>query len=82
MQVQHQPNGRVGPPRCYECNAPLGLDDAAFSSKPFQLPDFSRFLCNDCRDPRHAAHAQMTDGQELMITQQPSAKGQRLRAGG
>lgn len=51
MQVQHQPNGRVGPPRCHECNAPLGIDDAAFSRQAWPLPDFSRFLCNDCREP-------------------------------
>jgi hypothetical protein len=25
--MQHDSNGRVGPPRCEECNAPLGPDD-------------------------------------------------------
>ena len=72
MQVQHQPNGRVGPPRCYECNAPLGLDDTAFSEEMFSLPDFSRFLCNDCRAPQHNApdYPGLKDCRELRITQQ------------
>jgi len=50
MQVQHHPNGRVGPPRCHECNAPLGIDDAAFSKQASLLKDLSQFLCNDCRE--------------------------------
>lgn len=44
MLVDHDPHGRVGPPRCQECNAPLGLDDADFEARSISVP----VLCNDC----------------------------------
>lgn len=44
MQIEHDPHGRVGPPRCQECNAPLGLDDAVFGTHSRVSP----VLCNDC----------------------------------
>jgi len=44
MQIDHDPHVRVGPPRCQECNAPLGLDDAGFATHS----GFSPVLCNDC----------------------------------
>jgi hypothetical protein len=33
--MSHDHNGRVDPPRCEECNAPLGADDGPY-------------LCQDC----------------------------------
>jgi len=40
--MAHDHNGRVGPPRCDECNAPLTSDD------PYIGAHGSRFLCLDC----------------------------------
>jgi hypothetical protein len=40
--MAHDHNGRVGPPRCEECNAPLNSDDRRSSS------ELSRSLCVDC----------------------------------
>ena len=40
--MAHDHNGRVGPPRCDECNAPLTSDDRCMDSLG------SRFLCLDC----------------------------------
>jgi hypothetical protein len=40
--MAHDHNGRVGPPRCEECNAPLNSDDRRSA---FEL---SRSLCVDC----------------------------------
>lgn len=42
MQIDHDLHGRVGPPRCQECNAPLSFDDVAYSAGP------AAALCNDC----------------------------------
>jgi hypothetical protein len=36
--MSHDPNGRVGGPRCEECNAPLCADDA------------SERLCIECQE--------------------------------
>lgn len=44
MLVDHDLHGRVGPPRCQECNAPLGFDDVNFTSHAGSSP----VLCNDC----------------------------------
>ena len=44
MQIDHDHLGRVGPPRCQECNAPLGIDDAAFAADSVA----AQVLCNDC----------------------------------
>jgi len=44
MQIDHDLHGRVGPPRCQECNAPLCTDDVAYSGGV----DTSIALCNDC----------------------------------
>ena len=38
--MAHDHNGRVGPPRCEECNAPLNSDDRRLRS--------ARSLCLDC----------------------------------
>jgi hypothetical protein len=38
--MAHDHNGRVGPPRCEECNAPLNSDDRRLLS--------TRWLCLDC----------------------------------
>ena len=40
--MAHDHNGRVGPPRCEECNAPLNSDERRSPS------EFSRSLCIDC----------------------------------
>jgi hypothetical protein len=40
--MAHDHNGRVGPPRCEECNAPLNSDDRRSASL------FARSLCLDC----------------------------------
>ncbi len=40
--MSHDHNGRVGPPRCEECNAPLNSDDRRSAS------ELSRSLCVDC----------------------------------
>jgi hypothetical protein len=40
--MAHDHNGRVGPPRCEECNAPLNSDDRRSAS------EISRSLCVDC----------------------------------
>jgi hypothetical protein len=40
--MAHDHNGRVGPPRCEECNAPLNSDERR------SVAEFSRSLCVDC----------------------------------
>ena len=40
--MAHDHNGRVGPPRCEECNSPLNSDDRRSAS------ELSRSLCVDC----------------------------------
>jgi hypothetical protein len=40
--MAHDHNGRVGPPRCEECNAPLNADERRSES------ELSRSLCVDC----------------------------------
>jgi hypothetical protein len=40
--MAHDHNGRVGPPRCEECNAPLNSDDRRLGSIS------PRSLCLDC----------------------------------
>jgi len=43
--MAHDHNGRVGPPRCEECNAPLNSDDRRLRS--------ARSLCLDCHLERN-----------------------------
>jgi len=43
--MAHDHNGRVGPPRCEECNAPLNSDDRRLHS--------ARSLCLDCHLERN-----------------------------
>jgi len=43
--MAHDHNGRVGPPRCEECNAPLNSDDGRLCS--------ARSLCLDCHLERN-----------------------------
>ena len=43
--MAHDHNGRVGPPRCEECNAPLNSDDRRLRS--------ARPLCLDCHLERN-----------------------------
>ena len=43
--MAHDHNGRVGPPRCEECNAPLNSDDRRLLS--------ARSLCLDCHLERN-----------------------------
>jgi len=43
--MAHDHNGRVGPPRCEECNAPLNSDDRRLRS--------TRSLCLDCHLERN-----------------------------
>lgn len=45
--MAHDHNGRVGPPRCEECNAPLDSDDRRSSS------ELARPLCFDCHRERN-----------------------------
>ena len=45
--MAHDHNGRVGPPRCEECNAPLNSDDRRSESA------FARSLCLDCHHERY-----------------------------
>jgi hypothetical protein len=45
--MAHDHNGRVGPPRCEECNAPLNSDDRRSASA------FARSLCLDCHLERY-----------------------------
>jgi len=45
--MAHDHNGRVGPPRCEECNAPLNSDDRRSASA------FARSLCLDCYIERY-----------------------------
>jgi hypothetical protein len=40
--MAHDHNGRVGPPRCEECNAPLNSDERR------SVSELSRSLCLDC----------------------------------
>ena len=40
--MAHDRNGRVGPPRCEECNAPLNSDERR------SVSELSRSLCVDC----------------------------------
>ena len=49
MQIQHQPGGRVGLPRCQECNAPLGIDDVSYAATPSSR-GAPQVVCNDCRE--------------------------------
>ncbi len=39
----HDHNGRVGPPRCEECNAPLTSDERRLDSTS------TRFFCLECQ---------------------------------
>lgn len=41
--MAHDHNGRVGPPRCQECNAPLNSDERRLDSRS------ARSLCLDCQ---------------------------------
>jgi len=41
--MEHDLHGRVGPPRCQECNAPLNSDEHSQDS-----PDLG-FFCLDCQ---------------------------------
>jgi len=43
--MAHDHNGRVGPPRCEECNAPLNSDDRRLRS--------AQSLCLDCHLERN-----------------------------
>jgi hypothetical protein len=43
--MAHDHNGRVGPPRCEECNTPLNSDDRRSA--------FARSLCLDCHRERN-----------------------------
>ena len=43
--MAHDHNGRVGPPRCEECNAPMSSDDRRLRS--------ARSLCLDCHLERN-----------------------------
>jgi len=45
---QRDYNGRVGPPRCLECNAPLGSDEAALVLHGSIDLGSAEFLCSDC----------------------------------
>lgn len=45
--MAHDHNGRVGPPRCEECNAPLNSDDRRLGSIS------PRSLCLDCHLERN-----------------------------
>jgi hypothetical protein len=45
--MAHDHNGRVGPPRCEECNAPLNSDERRSASA------FARSLCLDCHRERN-----------------------------
>lgn len=48
MFVCHDLHGRVGVPRCGECNAPLSCDDACISSDvPDTFPG-QWLLCAEC----------------------------------
>jgi len=42
--MSHDHNGRVGPPRCQECNAPLGSDECGQDK-----PAYAAFLCLECQ---------------------------------
>jgi len=42
--MSHDRNGRVGPPRCAECNAPLSSDERRLDSFPDHY-----VLCLDCQ---------------------------------
>jgi hypothetical protein len=41
--MAHDHNGRVGPPRCEECNTPLNSDERRSASP------YARSLCLDCQ---------------------------------
>jgi len=45
--MAHDHNGRVGPPRCEECNVPLNSDDRRSESM------LARSLCLDCHHERY-----------------------------
>ncbi len=45
--MAHDHSGRVGPPRCEECNAPLNSDERRSASA------FARSLCLDCHRERN-----------------------------
>lgn len=48
MQIQHHASGRVGPPRCQECNAPLGTDDVSYPAAVASSTRTPELLCNEC----------------------------------
>jgi hypothetical protein len=51
--MAHDHNGRVGPPRCEECNAPLNSDDPhAFDDRLLEL-NIEPSLCLDCHLERN-----------------------------
>jgi hypothetical protein len=51
--MAHDHNGRVGPPRCEECNAPLSSDDPrVFNNRLLDL-NAGPSLCLDCHFERN-----------------------------
>jgi hypothetical protein len=51
--MAHDHNGRVGPPRCEECNAPLNSDDPLDFDDPQLHLVSSPSLCLDCHLERN-----------------------------
>jgi hypothetical protein len=48
--MSHDQNGRVGLPRCEECNAPLSSDDGPRIRDDASDRETRNALCRDCRE--------------------------------
>jgi len=51
--MAHDHNGRVGPPRCEECNAPLNSDDPHGLHDRLLALNIEPSLCLDCHLERN-----------------------------
>jgi hypothetical protein len=71
--MAHDHNGRVGPPRCEECNAPLNSDDRRSESA------FARSLCLDCHLERYPfRRVKKKKGRLLAIRREDKCQGANL----
>jgi len=69
--MAHDHNGRVGPPRCEECNAPLNSDDPRPFDDRFLDLNIEPALCLDChleRNPFPRIKKRRRTRAELRIT--------------
>ena len=67
--MAHDHNGRVGPPRCEECNAPLHSDDRRSASA------CTRSLCLDCHLERYPFRRVKTKARLRAIRREDKCQG-------